>query len=267
MVKYNTDRTIMKNTISYLLLLPIAMITSCEKNTQNEISEKLLTGANLRSQLVVNNVITSNNLAPEATRKAVQTTTTDMGTGQTTTTFDCSTAGTSCDVGEASPTPKINGTSDAGSRMDIFLSDMSIKSSIEKGNIQVEEGQDYFVLKDGYNGNILYAYKHDPHKNLSAYNAVSAANKVAKINTETNIVECLEDGSNCKVSTEEPPKETIGGLVPISGLPTLAQMDLYFPDKGLSTKIETGEYSLFKGSNYVMIKPKNSSAETFYVQN
>lgn len=198
------------------------------------------------------------------TRKAVQLTITDLETGETETHFDCSQSGSSCDVGEG-PTPPGHITSLIASRHTALLSDAGLKKNIDGGSILVEKGKDYLALKSAKGGEILYAYKMQYEGEPSTIANVpteAAEYKKGKIDTETNKLECLEDGSNCKVSNT-PIEE---GISELTVSVNLAIIDNDFPNQDLPNKIEKGDYRLYKGHNFLMIKSENPLHETYYVQ-
>jgi len=200
---------------------------SCEKSRLNEPLENQPTDLASVHLSVVNDAIKSVDLMAPS-RKAVLVTVTDLETDETILSYiDCSLEGNSCDVG-VNPTPPWQYA--IAAQRAALLSNAELRENIDRGNILVEEGRDYLALRSAKREDFLYVYKPQ---------------------------------SEGKTSAEVVPTD-VTSLLPM-GI-TLSAIGARFPGQNLSNKIEKGDYKLYKGSNFLMIKPENPAYETYYVQ-
>jgi hypothetical protein len=228
-------------------------------------------------------------LAP--TRKAKQLQITDPETGEIKIYFDCREAGTTCDVGET-PAPTPGG----GTRMipinnerQLFVQKMlssnnipawlymkknqteaqrlfpnlftpEIRSQLDKElyTISASEFHLAVITQNGTN-NIVFVYSIADQLQTPAKIAPGGDStlRVAKINTETGVVECKEKGGNCATLAAQNPI--------INPSNYLAVIDQKFRGKQLSSLVERGEYRIFANEKVIEVRPVNEKGETFYI--
>lgn len=263
-------------------------IYSCSKSDTGLISENHLKhtieGNNLKNGSNLQSIVTP-------TRKAKQYTITDPETGQVQIFYDCREAGSTCDVGEnPPPPPPTNGktTMITGEIRNAIISDAYNKDSktilqifktkkdqlaeifpkVYEENIQsgINSGQLKFTTKESYLAIVENSIQQTPvyvylTQNNSQQNKIepvdSTKNKVAKINTETGVVECKEAGSNCATR--------FANNFNVSHSNYLQLIDNEFKNMNLAEAVLSKAYTVYETKKYIQLKPTNGVGNNFYV--
>jgi len=204
-----------------------------------------------------------------ATRKLLELKETDVGSGASKSTYDCTRPGKSCDVGE---TPKKSKgflvrplpenvtftenvlTADSAEYFLPLFFEEPIYSDLQDNVLELKHEGGYLVLKDTATWTALFAYEIDGPQ-YAAFSG-TAEYRVMKKNLETNINECKEAGHNCKVSTSFS-----------TSMVSLVQLyDSSFPNNDIYENIEDSFYACRKeGFVYGLIPTNGSGLDTFYL--
>lgn len=225
------------------------------------------------------------------TRKAKQLIITDPETGQQQVFYDCREAGSTCDVGENPPPPppsngKIsnfhneirNVTIDkayhqqsekieqifSGNKkqlQDIFPNFYAenIQTGIKNKKLKYISNESFIAVVENTNQQtpvFVYLSRNNQYQSKVAPGDTTKT-KVAKINTETGVVECKEAGNNCATR--------LANNFNVSHGDYLQMFDNEFKSNKLSEAVLSNSYKVYETSRYIKLTPTNKIGETFYV--
>jgi hypothetical protein len=225
---------------------------------------------------------------PTPTRKAKQYTVTDPETGKVELYFDCREAGTTCDVGE--DPPPSNGRS-ASLVSEIRNTAIARSSSLDSEKISIFLAKNQMQLEDifprlfasevqaGVQSGLLRYVANESHVSvvensslqtpvyvylrselpllMEDYPEDTTKTKVAKVNTETGVVECKEAGRNCVTSFARTGNLRKGDYIGF--------LDRKFKRENLGEQVLSNNYRIYETSNYIQVVPVNEVGEAFYV--
>lgn len=154
--------------------------------------------------------------ASAATRKLISLTITDHDTGSSTTRYDCSDPGRSCDVGEPAPNPnqprKLLEIPNDQSVFDYLqeneleyssiypvLFDSIVVSLVEAEYIDIEYQNGFLTIVDQSNLEPIFGYEIEQSALVSK---PKTELRKGVINTQTKIFECIDPGTNCSVKVD-----------------------------------------------------------------
>lgn len=266
---------------SYLPLIGIAMIVqaSCSKNKSEQAA---LTKVD-DPQLEISSSSTAYRVAP--TRKALVYTVIDMGTGESTTWYDCTSTGNNCDVGDTtSPTTRM--ASVAGVRQnylsnvyatgkkieDVYtvndktlkayfpqLFDPKLQDGLLSGNYSFDYNGSHLAVLDNRTKAPVYAYQLSQTARYADTTKPEPKTKKAKLDTETGVLDCKEEGSNCTVATR------IGEISKNKTVSYLQEFENSFRKADLFRKIIAGKYKVYSYARYVEARPV-LGGQSYYIQ-
>lgn len=205
-----------------------------------------------------------------ATRRVIQIDIIDHDTGtKTTVGYDCTKPGKNCDVGggpnkdgkgylvnvphNISLTEHILTADSAEFAFPVFFEE-PIYSDLQDNILELQHEGGFLVLKDTATWTPLFAYEVEGYQ----YRAFSgtAEYRVPKMNSETNILECKEEGNSCKVSSS----------VSNTKVSLLQLFDSAFPLNDIYDNFEAGYYSCrMSGNVYGLIPRTGTSLDTMFV--
>lgn len=274
----------MKNLFNLLTILGILFLTSCNEEFSNP-------------QFSTNDSdIINYRMGDKATRKLKSATVTDHETGKTETYYDCSEKGGSCDVGEkagpkhllvvptdgsvnetntdinidrlhilaelnnSTPTElKTFFTSNSYSELFPYIYKSDVYDKIVNDIVTLEINNNFLLLIE--NKESIFAYSMNPYLtdlDKSFLNGGGDDLRVAKFNTQTNIMECIEKGTNCNVKVDTSKHLTPSQLY--------AYSEEFFPNSNLKALILGGEYSIKIQADFYKYVPANEILETYYIK-
>lgn len=161
-------------------------------------------------------------------RKAIQYTKTDLETGKTETFWDCTEPGHTCDIGdpEIPKNPPQQGKEVNNLRRNAVIELLNTNNKLDHTSLKklsnyfpiltseiigkikqdlysVRYDKNYFAVLDMSNNNVVMVYNMSNDKlfnTMAVPDSTGAVYKKGSFNTEKNILECIEDGTNCLVS-------------------------------------------------------------------
>jgi hypothetical protein len=225
------------------------------------------------------------------TRKAKQLIITDPETGQQQVFYDCREAGSTCDVGENPPPPPPSNGKIGNFQNEIrnVTIDKAYHQQSEKIEQMFSENREQLqdIFPNFYAENIQAGIKNKKLKYISNESFIAVVEntnqqtpvfvylsrknsfqskvapgdttktKVAKINTETGVVECKEPGSNCATR--------LANNFNVSHNDYLQLFENEFKNNKLRETILTNSYKVYETNSYIKLVPTNQVGETFYV--
>ncbi len=269
----------------YLLLFTVmtSVILSCSKEQ--------------KSSKIASNTILKNGqgLSPsnsKATRLAKQIQVTNPETGAVSIYFDCREPGRSCDVGEDDvPSPDGGGETrvvneSLNSERKAIGNYLSTKNSEYVLNyLNENKGSLSRIFPKFFDADLGRELKSGKYEFLIDYNSIAvvqntklkeplfvysyldmfgfdeieieSGGRVAKINTQTGVVECLDSGNNCKISARRQ-------WVNVAKPNYLKIIEKEF-GKALAAQVYDGTYLIFDSRKRIEIRPAVKEGEVYYI--
>jgi hypothetical protein len=223
---------------------------------------------------------------PMPTRKAKQLTVVDIETGQTEVYYDCSEAGYSCDIGEKHKEGQGTRLSLVATDKQNFIDRNTDKSpsgilkhlktnkdlsmylfpkvfeknvfqKLNTGAYSLISRSTYLAIIESKDKTPVYVYLFENGNDYyRAYLPDSNDCRLAKINTETGGIECIESGKNCRIRA---------GLNKVGHGQYLQMIEKELNNKTLPRLIEDGTYKIYESDDRVEIRPNSGIGETFYI--
>ncbi|HBG41475.1 MAG TPA: hypothetical protein DDW85_08690 [Porphyromonadaceae bacterium] len=253
--------------VPLFLILIVSLTASCY--TDNGLQQKLENQKSTTLKTIVENALTADpayqELKIDNYKKAVRIETLDYETGEKTVIWDCIEVGSTCD-------PNVRKKQDVAR----LLSNELLKEQIDEGNIIIENGINYILLKDKSEHPLFFqqteipiGYEDLPKTKIVDVKEYEIGKKEytlkAVIDEERGMLTCPEEGNDCRIGktsiTSNILQKNNSLAFNIIGL-----FESTFPEKSIVDGFRNNKYTLTSFKNGFMIQD-NDTGESLYIKN
>ncbi len=249
----------------------VILLYSCEYNSLDDLNDFVSDGDDLTAieRSLATSLIEVFE-ASAATRKLMSLTITDHETGQTTTYYDCTEPGHSCDVGEPAPDPNpprraleipeeetvfeyLQNNELKYSAIYPVMFDSLVIDKVQTQKIDFEYQNGFLTIVHVSNSKPLYGYEVEA---MALVKEPKYEMRKGKMNTQSGVFECIEEGHNCRVKIDE--KTDL--------ISELAFIQAGFPGMNLSQLLYHEDYILYKDSTkFTLMPPDTTQSDVYYL--
>lgn len=132
-----------------------------------------------------------------------------------------------------------------------------IQNGIRSGQLKFIAKESYLAVIENTNQTPIYVYLTKNNSIPSIALGDTTKIKVAKINTETGIVECIEPGGNCVTR--------LANNFNVLHSDYLQLIDNEFKGLNLSEAVLNESYTIYETKHYIKVKPTKGIGQDFYI--